>query len=369
MNLTPGVYKKQFEKLFQHNSNNNNYINLSFIERELYLNDKFKDHLELERYLRHDNIIDNPEFVVDDNGDIFLTNYEYIGSNSIQDSFVKRAINNINKKILNREISNLNNTNTIEKANNQLNDIGNYGNHLNESIEIPEQGNKINENEKNKQRKEKNNQRKEKRRNLDSLERRTVESSYNGTNISFVTQSDLDIISRHINSMQSEFQNHGDKMYSAIKKQEDYLKRMEKINSAANENHKAKQHIDWLEQLDFDEISTLTKKSILKKILYSNMSDTLKMMSDILYEEDGRKHNLLLTIDALHPNVKVNAEEQHKKLENRSIWSNSNRGDYSFQLHDEIGFLGFGDNKIVSSKTKIYDTSNSNNNIKDHLKK
>ena len=353
MNITPGVYKKQFKKLFKASSNN--YINLSFIESELYLNSLFKDHSELERYLRHVNIIDNPEFVVDDNGDIFLTNYEYIGSNSIQDSFVKRAINNINK-----------NTLKYQKPMKET---------INESIERTERENneRTKTNNKRTENNERRNNKTERKRNnhlrLDNFEKKTVESSYNGTSISFVTQSDLDIITQHINSMQSEFQNHGDKMYSVIKKQEDYLNRMEKINSAANENHKAKQHIDWLEQIDFDEISTLTKKSILKKILYSNMGDTLKMMSDILYEEDGRKHNLLLTIDALNSDIKVKEKEQHKKLENRSIWSNSNRGDYSFQLHDEMGFLGFGDNKIVSSKTKIYDTNNSNNsNIKNHLK-
>ena len=295
MSATPGVYKTQFDSLFRYKKGS--LIPISFLEKELYLEGQYKSHSDLERYLRHSNIINNPSFLEKD-GILQLKDYEYIGSNH----FSKTAI-----------ISHIPTTIFSNQKSREV-----YSN--------------IEEKEKDRKSKKKS----KKYYDYDSDEdRKTTKSSV----LSFVTQSDLDTIRRDINGMQSEFQTHGDKMYSTVKKQEEYLRRMEGVCNSQD-------HLEWLENLSFDELPPSVRKSLLKKLLHSNLNDTLKDMSDIMTEEDGRKHNLLLSADGMKSGSGI-------ELENRSVWTNSNRGEYSFQLHDQTSFLGFGSSRIVSDKTKF----------------
>lgn len=139
---------------------------------------------------------------------------------------------------------------------------------------------------------------------------------------------------------------------TVAKKQEDYLRRLEGVCNSQD-------HQEWLESIDFNDIPIRTKKILLKKLLHSDLNDTLKTMSDIMSEEDGRKHNILLTIDGITSGTEI-------ELENRTMWSNSNRGDYRFQMHDQVSFLSSlfgGEQKVIESKTK-YD-----HHIVNHLKK
>lgn len=304
MSATPGVYKTQFNSLFKYKKES--LVPLSFIEKELYLEGQYKTHSELERYLRHSNIISNHSFI-EKNGILYLKDYEYVGSNKIP-NFNTNLVSTISSQ-KNKEEYNINRENLEERRKHKKKSKPTYDS--------------------------------------DDYDRKSTKSY-----LSFVSQSDLDLIRRDINGMQSEFQNHGDKMYTVAKKQEDYLRRLEGVCNSQD-------HQEWLESIDFNDIPIKTKRILLKKLLHSDLNDTLKIMSDIMSEEDGRKHNILLTIDGIKSGTEI-------ELENRTIWSNSNRGDYRFQMHDQVSFLSSlfgGEQKVIESKTK-YD-----HHIVNHLKK
>lgn len=266
---TPSVHKTQFDSLFRYKKGSS--IPLPVIERELYLDGKYKTYPDLERYLRHNNIIHNPSFV-ENSGVLSLKDYEYINPNNSRVSKVPR----------------------LEESSLKSSD-------------------------------EPRSKRKSSRK----------KSSDDESVFSFVSQSDVESIRRDINSINSEFQNHGDRMYEITKKQEDYLRRMESVCNSQD-------HLEWLDGINLDELPITHRKILLKKLLGSNLNTLLRDLSECLTEEDGRKHNILLVVDGL----------KNEKLENRSIWSNSNRGNYEFKLYDEFPLFGFIKGETVTDKTK-----------------
>lgn len=305
MSLTPSIYVSQFQSSFRYKKGSR--VPLTFVEQELYLDKMHSSLSELERYLRHHNIIHNPSFEEDSKGVRYLKDYEYIGTKKFPSIQIKEPIPTIYER-----------------------------------VEPKQQKQEVIQ---------------EKQREKTSSKKKTTKlydeddyKSQRSSQFSFVTQSDIETIRRDINGLQSEFQTHGDKLYSAVKKQEDYIKRMENVCNAQD-------HLEWLQDLDFDSLPANTRKLLIKRLLHSNINNLLNDVTEVLTEEDGRKHNVLLVIDGV---------DSSHSLENRSLWSNSNRGNYTFKMHDDVSFFSslFGsDERVIESKTK------SDLHIREHLKK
>jgi hypothetical protein len=310
MSSTPAMLKTQFDSNFIYKEGS--IVDLSFIGKILYLDGKFQSRTELGSFLRSSQIITNPEFFIKDNIH-YLKNYEFVGIEPKQTSTQPQYYHQPS------QYSQLPIEYPPKVQYQTLDDVSS-------SYRQPH--------------------RQSSRRKSSHVNDEDDYQSAKGSFISTSIMTDVTHLRKDVNGLASTIQTHADTSYKHLKKQEELTRRLEKACNAQD-------HLDWLSTLNFDELPTQTKKLLLSKLLHSDLPATHKLATDVLKEQDNRDHHILLVVDG----VKNDSE-----LENRSLWTNSNRKDYRFQMHDETPIF-FGSSKTVHDKTK------SDIHISSHLKK
>ncbi len=308
-------YKAFFFRNFEVSSGSK--VELNYLRNRLYLREDYKTIREFKEFLK--TIIFKPLFIMIDDEE-YLENYK--------DKYKSETVEQVKPTKTEKKVHNLEELKSYRSESRNGRIFRSY--------------------EKESHRSESRNGRSEKSRRSESRRSYDRESQLSELNSKIEDLEDLcgDLhdevatVGRRFNGMQSEFQKHGDIMYSTVK-------RLEAIRNQED-------HEKWLQELDIDEISEKTRKILFSKFLHSNINRNLQTMSEVLNEQDGRKHNILLVVDAI---------KEDETLENRSVWTNSNRGKYSFQMHDEISDMFFTKKPTIVSDKSKYDIS-----IREHIK-